>query len=316
MKFDKQVNTLAKGLTDTVELSLIVFGNGIITDLCLTVELKEKIHEYEQKKIQKEEEERRKAEERRIQIMLEAEARREFQRLKDKYQVSDYWDSSPVSPLNRLLIEIEEDKSLLPSDEEWLNLQGLFPVLAIYYEHQAVFYGIVKLAVAGKYWRKANEPQRSQDITENVRSLNNKEMSIILTMRGGAFKDIEELDEAEKCGQEAIRLTPNSYYPYKLLGAIKYQSGLPEIGDKYFKRAHELGSPTRDEDEMIKKAMERAGKVEQKRVAEYLLQKDCFSPMALDHETVSRLAAACPLAVIRCRIPVQANHWIIAGVAV
>ena len=45
------------------------------------------------------------------------------------------------------------------------------------------------------------------------------------------------MDEAERCGQTAIKLAPKDFYPYNLLGAVYFQRGDPEEGDKYFQVA-------------------------------------------------------------------------------
>lgn len=69
-------------------------------------------------------------------------------------------------------------------------------------------------------------------------------------------------------------MDPQSYYPYNLLGAVYYQQGLPEKGERYFDRARELGSSLNEEDEVIQSAIEKAGQAERAIVAEYLLRKD------------------------------------------
>src|SRR4051794_3293962 len=63
-----------------------------------------------------------------------------------------------------------------------------------------------------------------------------------------------QLADAETAAREAMDLDPQSYYPYNLLGAIHYQRGLPEAGERYFDRARELGSSPHEEDEGIQSA--------------------------------------------------------------
>ena len=93
-------------------------------------------------------------------------------------------------------------------------------------------------------------------------------------MRGGAYRDLGQLADAETAAREAMDLDPQSFYPYNLLGAIYYQRGLPEAGERYFDRARELGSSPHEEDEGIQSAIEKAGEAERVIVAEYLLRKD------------------------------------------
>jgi hypothetical protein len=62
VKFDNKVNSIMKGLTDTIEFSLSVFNDGIITKLSLSAELIKSIRAAERVKLQKAEEERKQRE--------------------------------------------------------------------------------------------------------------------------------------------------------------------------------------------------------------------------------------------------------------
>ena len=212
-----------------------------------------------------EEQERKQREDQIKQAQYEDEANQAFRRLKEKYQVAWYDEFSPISRLNRVLMEIDDGKILTEGDEHWLSDEGLFQALALYYER------VGKLASAGSNWRKANRPDRTIEITEDERLHNN---SAILTTRGGALRDLGALDEAERCGQTAIKLAPKDFYPYNLLGAVYFQRGDPEEGDKYFQVARSLGSRPYDEISNIRSAIEKAGADEKRRVIEYLLRKD------------------------------------------
>ena len=93
-------------------------------------------------------------------------------------------------------------------------------------------------------------------------------------MRGGAYRDLGQLAEAESAAREAMVIAPKSYHPHNLLGAIYYQRGLPEQGERSFDRARELGSPPHEKDDGIRSAIEKAGQAERAIVAEHLLRKD------------------------------------------
>ena len=97
---------------------------------------------------------------------------------------------------------------------------------------------------------------------------------MLLTTRGAALKDLARLAEAEQSAISAITLTPNGFYPYNLLGAIRYQSGQPEEAITYFQKAKELGAPEREQDKFIISALRRAGDGERRRVGEYLAVRD------------------------------------------
>jgi tetratricopeptide (TPR) repeat protein len=168
-----------------------------------------------------------------------AEARPTFQWLKEKYQISWYSEEFPLSQLHKILIDLDDEKnSLSDADKEWLEMRKLFQPIAIDYEKKG------HLASAGSYWRKARMPGRALHITADAKHLRN---AAILTMRGGAYRDLGQLADAETAARKAMDLNPWSYYPYNLLGAIYYQRSLPKWGKRFFDRARELGSPQHEE---------------------------------------------------------------------
>lgn len=224
------------------------------------------------------EERRRKEAERRAQRLKrqqekEAEAARHFTELKAQYLVSDYRDRSPSSPLYAILLRLEEGEMLSKTDVDWLEDERLFEVIAKFYEDNIPRdnWNVVR---AGKYWRRAKQPQKALELTEEARSDDAILMSAIFTNRGGAFRDLRELQSAKVCAKEALRYNPHSHYACNLLGAIAYQSGEPEDGDRYFKKAEELGAVSRDQDEEIRTALDNADAESQQRAARYLLNKD------------------------------------------
>ena len=46
----------------------------------------------------------------------------------------------------------------------------------------------------------------------------------LLTTRGGALRDLDDLVDAEKCALQAIEYWSKSHNPYTLLGAICYDT--------------------------------------------------------------------------------------------
>lgn len=282
IQLDSPIDSIGSGLTNTKKLGLQAFNGQIITELSLPDELAERLESFEREKFERELElQRREAERIRLkqiekelqekeeqerieQLKREENARNEFELRKEKYQISSFKDNSPLSELNIILMKLDENNPLSDRDEQWLKSNRLFPVLAIYYER------VGNLASAGSNWRKSDNPQRALEITQNLQSPNH----YILTMRGGAFRDISDFKQAKECAFSALQLAPNNYHPYNLLGAIFYQQGLPEEGYKYFQKANSLGSKPVDEDTSIKSALSKAGSDEKKLVAKFLLAKD------------------------------------------
>jgi len=214
--------------------------------------------------------------ERRIELdRLEKEAIDNFNRLKSKYLISWYVQDQPISRLNKILLQLDNGEVFSKSDIGWLISQNLHPPIAIFYEERFnKSNDLWNCVLASSHWRKADHPERSIKITEGISSADKRLMSAILTTRGGAFKDLNKLDRGEEHAQKAIELTPRSYYPYNLMGSIKYQLGDGDSGDNYFSIALELGSPIAEQDVAIYSAVKAANPQEQYMVAQYLLSKD------------------------------------------
>lgn len=82
--------------------------------------------------------------------------------------------------------------------------------------------------------------------------------SALLTSVGGAYRDLGDVPSAKECAGRAIALSPNSYHPHNLMGALCYVEGDFEAGDQHFQKAVELGSSVRARDIEIKKILKNA----------------------------------------------------------
>lgn len=234
-----------------------------------------------------------------------------FASLKSKYDVSDYKEKLPSSPLYAILQKLENGKRLEAMDVAWLKenkteaRQSTYPyygwsekyrneepklffgkIFTTYHTIEAAFYeqeynrtgNQGNLPNASSHWRKAGKPKQALKLTENLKFDKIKEnrlKSALLTTRGGAFRDTNELNQAEKCALKAIEYQPNSHHPYTLLGAICYERREYPKGDYWFEEAIKRGASLRDQDAEIKRVVKNA-KDENKRreVVEYLLKKD------------------------------------------
>lgn len=217
-----------------------------------------------------------------------------FATLKSKYDVSDYKAKSPSSPLYAILQKLEKAERLEPTNVAWLQENKIYEWLSLlsgkiaiaYHTIEATFYeqeyqrtgNKWNLPNASSHWRKADQPRQALKLTENLnfdKIKENKLKSALLTTRGGAFRDIQELKKAEKCALKAIEYQPSSHHPYTLMGAICYERHEYVNGDYWFEEAIKRGASPRDQDAEIKRVVKNA-KNENKRleVVEYLLKKD------------------------------------------
>ncbi len=206
---------------------------------------------------------------------LELESRNHYEQLKSKYLIPWFQHEGPISNLYRIILELEESHELDQADVGWLVDQELHPVLAVYYQNRAEKTGDEwDLVSSSSEWRKARIPEKSVALTRSINTNDPKLRSALYTTRGAALKDTGNLNEAQKCAEMAIGATPSSYYPFNLMGAIKFQMGLPEEGDRNFAEAVRLGSSDVGQMRTLQGAIEKANAPEQRRVADYLLNKD------------------------------------------
>jgi hypothetical protein len=210
-----------------------------------------------------------------------SEAKREFHLLKKKYKIDHYQDNDPTSILFIILKQIDAHERLLGDYEDWLRKRNLYIPLALYYEYifdqAADPWHAVK---ASRYWRNGKTPIAALTLADRVidseifANWNARQQSAMITSHGGALRDLSMLDQAELCAKRAILLTPYSYYPYKLLGAIYFRRGKTEEGDDCFEHAIRLGSTRSETERSMRRAIMDSEEVARRKVALYLLNKD------------------------------------------
>jgi hypothetical protein len=134
------------------------------------------------------------------------------------------------------------------------------------------------LVKASRSRRQSGQPALAIKHTDSLLRINTswgaRLMSAILTTRGGALRDLYDLDAARICAEEAVSRDTQSFYPHNLLGAIYFQEGEPARGEWHFEEARRLGARLGQQETEMRNAMERAGEIERRKVANYLVQKD------------------------------------------
>src|SRR3989344_178468 len=184
-----------------------------------------------------------------------------FMELAKKYNVdiNKVVDNTGQTLLAQILIKLEKEGDLSEHDKGWLRDNNLLELLAnYYYRASKIFPGnsARSLSKASSYFRKAGKPEEAIRITDGFSErpvIDLTADAAVYTSRGAAFRQLRQLDEAKQCADVAINLSPNSYYPYNLLGGISYDERDIDSGDEYFLKARFLGSPvTVWEDEIEK----------------------------------------------------------------
>jgi hypothetical protein len=217
-----QLKLKFKNIEEVKKFTKGAFENGFFNfenDIQLPLDVKEIIQiaqteltAYEE--IKREEEERlRIIEEKRLAKQLEEERQKQkeerdkahFKELKDKYGLSNYKEDSPLSELYLHLLKIEKNDELSDDDIRWFTKKKMFLSLAYYYENRNGdgFWDYVK---ASKYYRKAEKFTKANEILNKIQPVDNKEKSIIETVRGANFRQIGKIEEAKKCAFQSIEL--------------------------------------------------------------------------------------------------------------
>ena len=209
-----------------------------------------------------------------------------FQTLKRKYKIID--PNLPINPFYGIMVKLEREERLDPKqvvqliEEHRLYRHGKIAIA--YYRLEAIFYekeyqrtgNKWNLPSASSNWRKADQPEKALEVTEKVNLSKVREAdlkSALLVTRGGAFRDLTRLDEAESCAAQAMESQPDNHQPYTLMAATCYDLGKYADGDTWFEMAAERGAnDTDDEIEKIVRITKDNNK--RKEVVEYLLNKD------------------------------------------
>jgi hypothetical protein len=210
-----------------------------------------------------------------------------FDWLKKDYNISRRKDK-PESPLYLILKKLQTGHRLI-DDVVWLEGEKLLnPTTKIFIAHhtlEAQFNesefqrtkDYWKLANASAHWRKAEKPKWALKQTDNLDFKKIKPAKLraaLLTTRGGAFRDINEFNNAEHCALDAIKHFPDSHNPYTLMGALCYDTGRYEEGDRWFAEAVKRGAKPQDQDAEIKRILRKKKGDKLEKLIEHLLKKD------------------------------------------
>jgi len=202
-----------------------------------------KRNEEERVRVEREAEEERTREEAQKKEKILAGLREKIAPLALRYKIgiNKFVDASGYTPLALIILKIEGNDHISRDEVVFLDKNRIYNLLADYfckeYRRGCNGWDLVK---AIKYLRDDGQPEKAIEMSFVV--FGDLEIDgAILTTRGGAYRDIGKFAEAKSSAHEAIRIDPESYYPYNLLGAVCYQERNFTDGNKYFNRAIELG---------------------------------------------------------------------------
>lgn len=135
-----------------------------------------------------------------------------------------------------------------------------------------------KLVSAVSDWRKASELQKALNITNNLdlkKVIGDDLKGALLTNRGSVFRDMEELNEAEKCAVKAIECQPDSYQPYILMTSICFKKLEFDEGNLWRDEAIKRGAKFENIDYEMERLIKNTKNQEKRQeLVEYLLRED------------------------------------------
>ncbi len=184
--------------------------------------------------------------------------------LRNKYSVPRFKDFKISKQIDEIIHKIGINKILNKDEEKMLFDNKLFLTLAKYHEElikngKGYEWSIPK---AGKYWRYAQNPKRSLEVTDIKIENNNKLNSAIYANRGAAFLDLGLHEKSEECARISIKYDDSGCCPYNLLGSIYLDIGNIEKAIEYFDKAKDKFGYNKQEQaldirEIIKKIRDR-----------------------------------------------------------
>jgi hypothetical protein len=241
---------------------------------------REKIRAEEQQRHERELEIARKAEAKAKAELLREQTIATFGPLAEKYGASreDVLEGCEPSFLVVVLQELEETGKLQDAHVRWLSDNRFYLIAANYLYSEYLNHGDAwNLAKAGRYFRQGGYPNAivehvSDDIVYRIQD--NRARSAVLTNRGGAKRDLSDLEGAKNDGFEAVNASPQSFHPHNLLGATFYQMGQPALGDQHFEKAEALGASPRQQEYEIRSALKMSTPEVREAVIVHLLAKD------------------------------------------
>lgn len=272
---EQDINFLKKReLTETITIAVDRYGKYLINQ----IKLRQQLNDVQLQWIAKNERH----------DIIQFALTKHFQELKQKYQVENCLENSHESPLYLILKKLDQNQRLDATEIAYLQDKNLFfgQIYTVYHTIEAHFYEAEYKQTGNKWnlpnisshWRKADQPKTALKSTDNIdldKIKEGKLKSAILTTRGGAFRDVEQLDEAEKCARQAITFQPSSHHPYTLMGAICYDRYQRSEGDEWFRKAIERGASPDSIDSEIKKSLSRMKNLNKRdQMSRDLLKKD------------------------------------------
>lgn len=205
--------------------------------------------------------------------------------LKQKYWIGNYGNQSNNLPLYRILMLLEEGNIIPDFEISWLKKIELFTLTAhCYLQNSRLKQNVWDLLKACKFYRETENAQVVINLTNNlpihlfpqndIDDGRKKCLSYTWTSRGGAFRDLHEVQAAIDCANAALRIMPDNCGPHLLLGAVYFQKQDFNKADHHFMEAQRLGANHTYQIKLIDSEFQKLEPFLRLQAANYFLLKD------------------------------------------
>lgn len=146
----------------------------------------------------------------------------EIKKLCIKYKVNNLVNFKISDELINILIKLENGMILKDEEVNWAAKRDYNYILATNYLNNYKNYNEPwDLIKACSLYRMSNNPNYVIQLTNDFKCNDKKAMAAVWTTRGGAFKDLGELNNAMECAKNAITNDKQSLHAYELAEAIQ-----------------------------------------------------------------------------------------------
>jgi tetratricopeptide (TPR) repeat protein len=199
----------------------------------------------------------------------------DISRQQDFYGIKNNHDPNTAKKL-QLILKKRENTDVLSAEEiQWMLNRHYYDFVIEYF--QFVYHTIKDpdyLIRAAKLCRRINRPEEALRLTDNLTTSNDQRQLSLLTIRGAAYKDLGDYEQAIALAENAQERHPKSYNAYLLLGMIYYSLMMYSKGDEFFQKAIELGASPQIYRNEIKAILTGNSVYVKTKLSNHLLSKD------------------------------------------
>lgn len=215
-------------------------------------------------------------------------ARKKSQALRDKYRMG-YIDQPLFPRMMAILKGVDSGNRLAEDDVVWLKTEAEVcftdELQEAYHLREAEFYAGEyrrtqdpwNAVNASGHFRKCSRPEAALELLDRASAhllKDSKIKSAMCTTRGGVMRDMGQLDEARKLGEQGHELKPQDFRPCTLLGAVHMELGNFGEAHDWYAKAEERGASERTIDADLRSIFQRADQVKRDAIKAFLLAQD------------------------------------------